>query len=621
MRKILLWFFLFCIIWVSQSFAISNGTYSHTGTTNYVVVSWDNIKLYNASWTVLTDRTLPTGHMATAKALLIDSITPPAPNPNNSFWVWYINSSAWIVFYAPSAWGWNSSIYAGFNPFTQIRKFSSWPWNNYYCVFWASNYCMNLTPTWGAVNSSSYTYNTGASLSFSWQILYRDLILTSWPQLECSTETIPDTQIINIQPTSTWSIAEYIENPTEKEYWYATSLSWDNPLLVSLLNANNVSWWGEFSYQTWSVSFNSPLSGITSLILSSSSNIEYIKLLWWYWKHTLITYQEDSKTIKNIYDDVNLNDWDEGFGFPVGWSPLVVIQFGYSFFTKNIDTLEVYSIWADDTKEVEICYNEDDDEYFVDWETYTWNPYTDLVWEPEPTEVSFTSSWYLFYENWFCLSGFLPFPSGGDLLFDIKNPLGKITTTYPLKNTWLYRYWIGTCAKITTNYHEQAWQYYVKWRYIYKWVSYDIHPNFFSYTITKPESIPSDINPWLNDSPTACGVSDDEEWFLPWVSRFFACISETISMFFKNQYEAVKKIGSLIYEISDIFTTEVENPFAFLIPQASASEPLSWVMTVFDRPENFAETPFWKIEKLMWGAFAIVSLIVVLSLIIMIKSD
>lgn len=615
MRKILLWFFLFCIIWVSQSFAwdvfsfwvvdIPATSYKiDYSTWSLKVYTWATL-IYNItapSWAWLLD-------WRTIDYIFIGSASPVrvfVRFSNGSYiaregasWA-YTASNAWVLdkdFYHNT---WTNEVFFKNTASTYLRYY----WASYQ-FSWSSS-----SPTWTLI------------AWFIWLIVWNNRY-ESWNSLECTTETIPDTQIINIQPTSTWSISEYIENPTDKEYWYSTSLSWENPLLVSLINANNVSWWDEFSYQTWSVSFNSPLSGNTSLILSSSSNIEYIKLLWWYWKHTVITYREDSKTIKDIYDDVNLNDWAEGFGFPVGWSPLVVIQFGYSFFTKNINTLEVYSIWANTTKEVEICYNADDNEYFVDgelWEGVN-SPYVELVWDPEPTEVSFTSSWYLFYENWFCLSDFLPFPSGGDLLFDIKTPLGNILTTYPLKNTWLYKYWIGTCSKITTNYHEQAWQYYVKWRYIYKWVIYDIHPNFFAYKITKPESIPSDINPWLDDSPSACGVSDDEDWFLPWVSRFFACISETISMFFKNQYEAVKKIGSLIYEISDIFTTEVENPLAFLIPQASASEPLSWVMTVFDRPENFTETPFWKIEKLMWGAFAIVSLIVVLSLIIMIKGD
>lgn len=618
MRKILYWLFLFCIIWISQSFATWTGSWTSSDGSQ-VIIAWDNVTLKTSTWFTLFSQNLPAWKVAVSKSIMVWKCL----NYNTPVWyncLIYVDSDNKL--YQHLLYQWVHQFYTDNYLYTQIRKNTITDWLTTYTTYQYTRTSPSLWSYWVRKSDWSIRNTAGGTvletIAYNWQVLYGDEILNS---LECTTETIPDTDIINIQPTSTWSIAEYIENPTDKEYWYSTSLSGENPLLVSLLNANDVLWWDDFSYQTGSVSFKTLFTQNTFFALSSSANIEYFKMLWGFGNVDIYTYKEDAKTIRNIYENVNLNDWGEGFGFPVWWTPLVVLQFKYSLFTKEIDSLEVYSIWANNTKEVEICYNEDDDQYFVDWEEYTWNPYTDLVWEPEPTEVSFTSSWYLFFENWFCLSDFLPFPSGGDLLFDIKTPLGNILTTYPIKNTWLYKYWIGTCSKITTNYHEQAWQYYVKWRYIYKWVSYDIQPNFFAYTITKPESIPSDINPWLDDWPTACWVSDEDAWFLPWVSRFFACISETISSFFKNQYEAVKKIWSLIYEISDIFTTEVENPFSFLIPQASASEPLSWVMTVFDRPENFAETPFWKIEKLMWGAFAIVSLIVVLSLIIMIKGD
>lgn len=609
MRKILYWLFLFCIIWVSQSFATV--IYSNTWS---VSLNWTNQSLNIPAISPWTIDTFTLSFNMELKEAWPIFVQTSYPWDEFKLYDTFVSTTLWSYTF-PSAIpknDWFHSYFITASP-TRIAIYRD------DILFYQSSFWYNNN-AWGAFFWYEYPVATYTQMNLN-SIYYNNTLLDEPTQLECTTETIPDTDIINIQPTSTWAIAEYVENPTDKEYWYSTSLSGENPLLVTLLNANDVLWWDEFSYQTWSVSFKTPFTQNTFFALSSSANIEYFKMLWGFGNVDIYTYKEDAKTIRNIYENVNLNDWEEGFGFPVWWTPLVVIQFKYSLFTKEIDTLEVYSIWANTTKEVEICMDPETDQYYIDWEEYIWNPYVDLVWDPEPTEVSFTSSWYLFFDNWFCLSDFLPFPSGGDLLFDIKNPLGKIVTTYPIKNTWLYKYWIGTCSKITTNYHEQAWQYYVKWRYIYKWVSYDIHPNFFAYTITKPESIPSDINPWLDDWPTACGVSDEDAWFLPWVSRFFACISETISSFFKNQYEAVKKIWSLIHEISDIFTTEVENPFSFIIPKASASEPLSWVMTVFDRPEGFAETPFWKIEKLMWGAFAIVSLIVVLSLIIMIKGD
>jgi len=605
MKKIILWFFLFCIFSTSQSFAINTGTFWPASNGMTAIITSTGIVMKNSSWAIdstaaFTGSLFSFSNFSTARALFLDW------DPINANNFKLITSTGAVI----NSVGWNISL-AG------IWTCSNYWAYNYYSTWelvckTSSNFYV-WSRAWTGYNPPWYTYTS--SWTLSWQIFYRTQIL--WPQQQCTTETIPDFSFINIHPTSSWAISEYLENPSENEFWYSTSLSWNNPLLVSLLWAESVSWFSNFSIQTWALSFKTQNSTLLSndetyLALSSSANISYIKLLWSYWNVDIITYRDDSKTIKQTFTNIDLNSFSTWYGYPLGETPLVLIRFKNAFSTKTLNTLQVYWIWADQTKDVQICLNLNTQEYTIDGEEYTWNPYTDFVGTPEETEVTFTSSWYLFYENGFCLSNFRPFPSWWDLIFEIKNPLGELSDTYPLKNTWLYKYWDGTCTKITTNYHDIAWQYYVKAKYKYKNVLYPVHDNFFAYQISAPEFIDNTADIW-NDTSAQCS----ETGMLSWFSNFFCKLDAVISTSSANISSFFSKITTFFQSIGDIGNTTEYKWFWFLfwIPQASADFSTDQILSI----DTSWNTIFQKMKNFMTGILFFIFFIALVMALIFIK--
>lgn len=368
-------------------------------------------------------------------------------------------------------------------------------------------------------------------------------------ELECTTEEIPLLDWVNIHPISTWSIAEILESPSDNTYGYSTSISIDNPLQVAFFGIEDVNNFNLFTYQTWSLDFNT-INNIsfsdneTYMSISSSSKIGYIKMLWSYGDVNIIVYDETGTRIERRFDNIDLDSYSDGRWFAVwGNTWLVVIQFKNSILNKVIDSLEVYSIWSNNTETVEICYNPESWDYSIDGEEYVWDPYVDLVWEPEVVDPIFSEDGYIFYENWFCLNNFTAVPTWWKLVFEIQNPVWDIRETYPLSNFWLYKYWAWVCTKITTNYHEIGGKYYVRAKYIYNSLEYfPMWEDFYTYDITAPESIES-IDTTYFDKDNDGDISTGE--FFGWIIQIFTWISEKATEAIEGFKEIIEEFGKM----------------------------------------------------------------------------
>jgi hypothetical protein len=97
----------------------------------------------------------------------------------------------------------------------------------------------------------------------------------------------------------------------------------------------------------------------------------------------IVNYNEDNESIYIRNNNIDLNSWGDGLGYPIGSNGkgMTVIIFRNQQFKKTIDSINIYSIGADNTKEVEICHNETEDTYTVEGEDWGGlnTPYVDLV--------------------------------------------------------------------------------------------------------------------------------------------------------------------------------------------------------------------------------------------------
>lgn len=511
--------------------------------------------------------------------------------------------------------------------FWSSRNFSSVYWylsskSHYYFNIASNPWTPTITVSWITLNNDYYI--TPASI----------LDISPWPSLVCTTENIPKYDFINIHPQSSEDVNEIIENSIENEYAYATSLSGENPLQVIFLWVENLIWFNDFMTQTWSLNFNtinntSFWSDESFLTISTSSMISSIKLSWSYGNVDIIKYDSVWGNIQHTILNVDLDSFSAGDWYPIGAnSPLVAIRFENSFWSKQLDSLEVYSVWYDTTQDVEICLNPDTQVYTIDDGSqdpyeYEWDPYVDLVWNPQTTETFFNNDWFLFYDNWFCLSNFTVTPTGGELIFEIRNPENKLVSSYPLRSSGIYQYWYGTCSKITTNYHNIAGTYYVRASYIYQWVKYyPMWENFFTYEITAPEFI-DEIPTEYWDTKTCWG----DTGAFSGVNNFFDCLSFNISWFFSKVWSYVSSIGDFFKTITTFWSPEEQRSFSFMdliIPSTHASDPtpldvINAFWSWYEEQDNIVSKAYYFIMYLVLGMCFIC--IIVLLILIRQKND
>ena len=422
---------------------------------------------------------------------------------------------------------------------------------------------INFTDTW---------------ISALWQFIgYNTIPQPLWPDLVCTDETIPQTWFVNIYPTTQEEVTEIVIDPIQEVHAFWTSLSWANPLQVILEKGENVTWFTDFTYGSWALTFKTQNKSafsddITILNFLASEGICYIDFdsnLW------IVTVQilNTSMNTESVFQNFNLADNNNRIPTWCDADIVRVYVKNELLKTYEISNIEVWSLVHDQTQQVEICYNPDEEVYTIDNGlddpyVYDWDPYINLVWTPTPAELNFSEDWYTFFDNGFCLNNFVPFPSGWQLTFQIIDPDQNIITTYPLRETWIFKYGFNTCSKITTNYHETSGTYYVRAIYNYQWIDYfPMWENYFTYNIIAPESI-------SNDFPIDTQVSQScasDTWAFSWLVNFFSCSTT----FFLSVATAIPNFLSWVYEFLtsflDIWNVSQSKPWAFLFPTAYAN--------------------------------------------------
>lgn len=585
MKKILLWFFLFLFPVVSFAF-VTPQTYNFTENwydlrIEFILQSWD---LYHIC-TYKDDVQFNVYYWACRSSIYTKYILYNL-NENDNFDIIYQYWSN-LVFNTTQTSSSTSThidfvwwVYNFFTPWSYIaRDYNPVTWSSTFRPNWTTTYI----PSWNEIE---------IPLDYVWSIEW-----IFWSPLVCTTETIPSFDFIDITPQIQDDVAEVVIDTENNTAWYGTSLSWENPLQVIFTESKNITGFAGWTFGSWSVSFSTesfflPWStkpsidilwtAISSVYFDTNSEVD------------LYTF-DSQNNISLSWQNIDFSDYQDGFF--VWETPRVKIVFDLlPFGSHTIGEHIVKAVWSNTTQEVEICYNEDDDEYTIDNGTddpyaYEWDPYADLVGTPTPTELTFSDNGFEFFENGFCLKDFVPVPGGWELSFDIIDPQNKIRVTYPLWETWVYKYWFWTCSKITTNYHAQSGQYYVRPKYTFQnTVYFPKWENYFQYTISEPEQI-DDTFPTLEKIEANCW---NDTGAFAWVVNFFDCGTYFIKTLFSNIWSVFTGIKDFFVELWKVFTTETRD-FTFF-PKAHASYSTENMIFSNDmwNDEGFKESKVWE---------------------------
>lgn len=503
---------------------------------------------------------------------------------------------------------------------TSTWTFPNWEWHNIAFSYDSANSVMKIYKDWAVVseyfangqmvhgnsdiNVWSYSTANGGNQSVNWYI--KNLKIYNTPE-----PTGGSCEIITQPSTITQSIlnrGEVNEIDTGNEIYKA--LTAGSGTYIQLLNVKDVVHFPEMIENTEPMTLKSsnaliwskPLlyiqgsNGITSIDLTHSNLGEV----------TLYRYNKSSVLLSTqIYDTsekINITKSD-----------VVVIEFKKSFFEYSIESIYI-DTQTITGQERELC--QVDGGYTLDWEPY-------LLWgtgslseisTPPTNEWTFSTSWYTFYNNGFCLQNFVPYPYGGTLSFDIVSPDGTMQNT---KEFWPYEsdgnwYGFDSCVKVTTFYHETAGVYKVRVKYSYAGQSiYPFGTDYNNYTISLPESNDNEAIDWNYE---ACNWDQETTGWLPWVSNFFNCLSSTISQFIKDSYENMTKVASFIKSLWGFFTLEEKSPMSYIIPWVYADN-VPWFSGFEIRDsEGYKNSPLGKMEKLFKGF--VITIFVLLTLIL-----
>ena len=586
MKKIILWFFLFfSFVWVSQAqININNQSFTFWNDDEITINIWNTNTVTIIAPYATNNFTIPDA------TDIVSGICWYRDETWNKWYqcmlYWHINWNLRIIIITRREWGPNGVSIFWIQNTSLFNIFQN---NNIPSQYWiqhSNNWVYEITPT--GISSTNINNFTDTWVSAMWQFI--SFNNSTWPSLECTTETIPFFWFNNIFPSNIDDVTEIVIEPSENLFAFWTDFASDDYLQVIFNWVTSLQWTGDFMAWSWSLSFNTENSTffsqdntVLTLLTNSQDGIRFITLNWNQW-NVDIRYRYSNNpnwtTIQNV-DIKNHVNSHGSTGYPVAWD-IVQIIFKNSFLSYTLNSLEVKAITGTQTNEVEICYNEEEDIYTIqDWTedpyVYDWNPYTDLVWVPTPSETTFTQDWYTFFDNGFCLNNFIPFPSWGSLSFEIIKPDGSKVFSWNITNTWVLRYWSNTCPKITTNFHNIEGTYYVRALYTFQGITYTpMGENFFTYNITHPEQI-SDVFPDELFESSSC-ASDTSAF--SWVINFFSCSTSFITWVFS----AIPKFLTWIYEFLasflEIWQVTETKTWGFFFPQAYASntEILDWLL-------------------------------------------
>lgn len=476
-----------------------------------------------------------------------------------------------------------------------------WTWHPtfQYTIWWWSAMCATypyFTQFW-------WYYNASWLGGCSW--LYDDYDLNDWvndliwfiPQSNLVCENIIQ-EVFSFVDFSPNSAADILETWVNDSWAFVHNIiktsSWAT---ISFYNVQSLLNYPDWIYTTWlNVEFASDYLFIwedPSIYLYNPQWISYIKI-------------ESSNTFfANIeYFDAWWNPiWEEQWNTDIfNWwvflnqtAYAVIISFEKSVFTRYIDDIVFWTELINNVSS-QLCYDETEDVYEIDWEEYNWpiDWLDSSTWSTIDSSLwSYTTWWYTFIENGFILNNFVPNPYGWMLSFDIVTPSNEIPIRteefWSYETDWLW-YWFDSWVKVTFPYHQEAWDYRVRVVYKYNWETvYPFWEWFNVYNITLPEV--SGI--WENElkwSYQACNDGNESEWFLYWVSNFFLCASQYISWWIAAIQEFFWEIREFFRELSNIYTDEEADLMSFFIPSsyAASESPFS---------SYYASENDWEIEN------------------------
>lgn len=464
----------------------------------------------------------------------------------------------------------HNSFYVNTSTNEEFMQISSNPSNNHLRFYWTS-FSWFWQPTWTQ-------YITDSDNRFF--VINNTVYPLSNPSVSCNIITEQKLLFNNFSVDVIWDIQEsWLNTAWIYNHNYINTSSGSTISLYNIQDLNNFPNW---LLSTWTgITFKSDY-----FLIWENPSIYISNPLW----ITYINIESDNTFIWDIkLFDSSWNEYDE-----ILWSSLlfnswlfldskaysVIISFEKSLFTRSINSID---FWVELITSVssELCYNSDDDEYELDWDIYS-GP---IDWLDSSTgsvvpvsEWSYTTSWYSFFENWFILHNFLPNPYGWELSFDIISPWSDIPVRtekfWSYEVDWLW-YWFDSWVKITYPYHEIAWDY--KVRVVYEYWGQVVFPfwdSYNNYNISLPEvrwADPDDILPWDYQS---CNDWNQDDWFLPWVSNFFLCASESVGWFFSSMRSFVGDVTWLFRAIWNLWNTDerktLDQAFNWLIPSANA---------------------------------------------------
>lgn len=198
---------------------------------------------------------------------------------------------------------------------------------------------------------------------------------------------------------------------------------------------------------------------------------------------------------------------------------------------------------------------------------------------PWTVNFSFTTWGYSFTESGFFFHNFIPSPYWGQLSFEIIAPswTGSINLTtdwfWPNETDW-NGYWFDTVVRVTTFFHEQAWEYQVRPLYTY-WgqTVFPFWEDYNTYTISVPEiSADFDLQEFLDENSDDIFEFDSNgDWDIS-IGEFFWWITGVFKYFTESLFNFFGKLKELFNVFGDVFTTEEKGLWTFqFIPSANAS--------------------------------------------------
>lgn len=616
MKKIILWIFLFCLLWIQYVSAdLSNAVFNFWPNNQNTLTIWDNWSIsvqYIRTWTLFNAIwNFPNTQAILSWVCWVMETTSP-----HRIWCYFstLHTNWTIQNYQVSDhvspnWTLNIAIMGTQTDFYPVLYYVPSLWRD--CIMWkswTSFFCSYIA------GSNLRTQNTTAPKTLIWPASgsFISLLSTqsSWPILECSDITTSEsvfTSLVN----SLWIID--ISDPQNWSFFKTSSngffgvLQWNNITDIE----DMLSWSWSASFKT-SLPFN-PLWEATYLYFGWNNWLRKIDLTQSnIWEVTLRRFSTSWNLLET--KNVNTNTIIEFLQ-----TSYVTLEVPRSFWVYTIDWLDFFE-WSIEEVESELCYNPENEEYTLDWDIFEGDINSiETPLAPGPTEYSFTVWGYNFFENGFCLSNFIPDPYGGNLVFEIINPIWEQLESK--KFTWS-DYGFDTCPKVTTFLHELAWNYRVRVRYEYIGnIVYPFWQTYNNYEITLPEEL--SVFDWLEYE----NCNSDTSAF-SWVINFFSCSTSFIT----SVFSAIPTFLTWIYEFLSSFleiwnVTEFKT-WGFFFPQAYASNTqiVDWLLNWDSQISSAFTNSSWygfidNILLFLKAAFVFIVFILILSLYFTHNSD